>query len=71
MFQAFESLNGEERGLRIKVSATDKELSEKVYCEVIEAFCAATEMFLHYVEGWVFTKENPDVAAQLRKRRVN
>jgi hypothetical protein len=36
-------LDGEERTLCIKVSATDKELSEKVYCEVIEAFCAATE----------------------------
>jgi hypothetical protein len=69
IFQAFESLDGEERALRIKVSATDKELSEKVYYEVIEAFCAATEMFLHYVEGWVFTKDNPDLVAQLKKRR--
>jgi hypothetical protein len=61
IFQALESLDGKERALRIKVSATDKELSEKVYCEVIEAFCAATEMFLHYVEGWVCTKDNPDL----------
>jgi hypothetical protein len=69
IFQALESLDAEERALRIKVSATDKELPEKVYCEVIEAFCAATEMFLHYVEGWIFTKDNPDLVAQLKKRR--
>jgi hypothetical protein len=64
IFQALESLDGEERTLCIKVSATDKELSEKVYCEVIEAFCAATEMFLYYVEGWIFTKDNPDLVVQ-------
>ena len=69
MFQAFESLNGEERGLRIKVSATDKELSEKVYCEVIEAFCAATEMFLYYVEGWIFTKDNLRPSCPVREQR--
>ena len=63
IFQAVESLDEEERTLCIKVSATDKELSEKVYCEVIETFCAATEMFLYYVKGWIFTKDNPNLVA--------
>lgn len=69
IFQALESGGAEQRDLRIKVSAIDKELPDKVYCEVIEAFCAATDMFLHYVEGWIFTKDNPDVVARLKKLR--
>jgi hypothetical protein len=67
--QTLESLDEEERTLCIKVSATDKELSEKVYCEVIEAFCAATEMFLYYVEGWIFTKDNLQPSCPVRGQR--
>jgi|SRR5271166_1571548 len=67
--QTLESLNEEEHTVCIKVSATDKELSEKVYCEVIEAFCAATEMFLYYVEGWIFTKDNLRPSCPVREQR--
>jgi len=45
----------------MKISATDKELPEEVYCEAIEAICAMTKMFLHHVERWIFTKDRPDL----------
>ena len=71
IFQAIESLEERERITKIKMSAEDRELPEQTYVEAMEAFCAATKVFHHYVEGWVATKENPEVVARLRKKRGN
>jgi len=52
-----------------KISATDHDLPEQIYIEAVEAFCAATEILLKYVEGWAFTKANPELLAQLHRER--
>ena len=67
IFQAIESVEERERLVEIKMSATDKELPGQTYVEAVEAFCAATQVFHHYVEGWIITKDNPETVARLRK----
>jgi hypothetical protein len=67
IFQAIESVEEQERVIKIKMSAEDKELPEQTYVEAVEAFCSATKVFHHYVEGWIVTKDNPEAVARLRK----
>jgi hypothetical protein len=71
IFQAIESVEERERLVKIKISAADKELSEQTYVEAVEAFCAATQVFHHYVEVWIVAKDNPEAVARLRKKKDN
>jgi hypothetical protein len=50
-----------DRRLTIKISAEDKDLPDAIYIEAADAFGAATEIFLRYVHGWVFSKANPEL----------
>ena len=51
----------EEGTFHVKMSEVDKPLPNSIYVEAIDAFCAATEIFLKYIEGWAFTKANPEI----------
>lgn len=59
----------DERLLSIKISAEDKELPDTIYIEATDAFRAATDVFLRYVHGWVFTKANPELVQKWRNER--
>jgi hypothetical protein len=67
IFQAAKLVKSGDRVAEFKMSATDKTFPEETYVEAIEAFYAATELFLHYVEGWIHTKSNPDEVTKLRE----
>jgi hypothetical protein len=60
--------NGESRTLRTQVSAEDKPLPDAVYIEAMDAFAASAAIFYRYLEGWIFTKGNPE-EVQRRKRQ--
>jgi hypothetical protein len=68
ILQAIESRTGD-RTFIFKMSATDEHLSEESFIEAIEAFCAATEVFHHYIEGWIYSKANPDLMAKIREAK--
>lgn len=59
----------DERLLSIKISAEDKELADTIYIEATDAFRAATDVFLRYVHGWVFTKANPELVQKWKNER--
>jgi hypothetical protein len=61
---------GQSLQFEIKVAAKDKPLPQWIYIETSDAFCAATEIFLRYVHGWVFTKANPELVEK-RKRECS
>ena len=50
-----------------KISAVDAHLPDAIYVEAVDAFCAATSIILDFAEGWVFTKANPELAAEMRR----
>lgn len=58
----------DEQFLSIKISAEDKELPDTIYIEATDAFRAATDVFLRYVHGWVFTKANPELVQKWKKQ---
>ena len=47
----------ENRRVKTKIGAVDKEGLSGLYMEMVVAFQAATKILINYVEGWVYTKE--------------
>jgi hypothetical protein len=64
--RAFE-LNDDGKRFSICVSSEDPPGLDDSYVEAITYFRKATDLLLHYLEGWVFTKENPDVVSQMKR----
>jgi len=59
-FMASLSVANEDGTFSGKISAVDKPLPEELYEEAVEAFIAASELLMKYVQGWGVTKDNPD-----------
>ena len=68
IFSAMHSI-GDDRTFQIQISSEDIERSEEVYDEAIAAFVHITEIFLDYLEGWVFTKDNPHLVKAAREQQ--
>ncbi len=58
---------GEHHSVTFKVSPDDSHVPERFFLETAAAFVEATRVILQYIEGWVFTKSNPEIAEQLRR----
>jgi len=58
----------EDRTFSVKLSPMDKDLPDVLYTEAIEAFIESIKVLLKYVDGWIFTKNNPQVVAEARAR---
>jgi hypothetical protein len=61
----------EDRSFTIKISEVDKPLPEAIYTEASDGFRAATGIFLRYVQGWVFTKANPELVHTMKAELEN
>jgi hypothetical protein len=61
--------DSDDRRFTGKISAEDKPLPEAIYIEAADAFRAATDILLRYVEGWIFTKANPELVQQWKRER--
>jgi len=57
---------GEDRKFKVKLSPKDKDLPDDLYVEAIEAFIESINVLLKYVDGWIFTKDNPELVAEAR-----
>lgn len=67
-YGAIESVS-EDQAITIIMSRDDNHISESSFVEATEAFCAATEIFHKYIEGWIYSKSNPDIMAKRRTAR--
>ena len=61
--------SAESRQFEVKISAEDKPLPEWIYIEAADAFCAATDILLRYVHGWVFTKAQPEIVNERTRNK--
>jgi hypothetical protein len=61
--------SADERTFTIKISAEDKPLPDFIDIEAADAFRATTDVLLRYVQGWVFTKANPEVVHHWKHER--
>ena len=69
MFSAFDDVNNEDRSVGIKIGAEDKELPDDTYLEAVEAFRHISEILARYIDGWIFTKSNPELVAKMKAER--
>ena len=55
----------------ISWALTDEDIKfpESSWCEIIACFNEAIKVFMNYLKGWTFTKENPELVAKLKKER--
>ena len=55
----------------MKISPVDRdEVPEKLYDEAVEAFIASTEIIVRFVDGWIFTKSNPEITDRLKAESI-
>ena len=55
----------------VKIGPRDTDLPEEFYLEAIVAFHESSGILAKYVNGWVFTKDNPERVAAMRKHLEN
>ncbi|WP_052263443.1 hypothetical protein [Geobacter pickeringii] len=67
IFCTFTEPKEEENSVGICIGATDENMPEKIWEEVIDAFIEATQVLFAHIQGWIITKENPQIVAQYRK----
>ena len=51
------------------VRATDDHLENALWVELADGFLACTDALFEYLKGWTFTKQNPELVAEIAKRR--
>lgn len=59
----------EKRTINIKIGVTDCQFPDSMYLNAISALRSCTELLSRHIDGWIFTKNNPDVVAKLRSER--
>jgi hypothetical protein len=60
IFATIQGVDNESRTIDFMISDHDVIVSEELYVEALDAFTAATELLLRHVEGWAYSKNNPD-----------
>ena len=55
------------RIIGVKMSSRDQTLPDAVYLDTVNTFRACTRIFARYIDGWIWTKNNPDKVAQMKE----
>ena len=61
---------GADHKVGFKVSPDDSHIPERFFHETAAAFVEATRAIMDYIDGWVFTKSNPEVVERLRSEQA-
>ena len=71
LFASVQNVKKDKRTLSVKISPVDRdEVPEKLYDKAVEAFIASTEIIVRFVDGWIFTKSNPEITARLKAESI-
>lgn len=66
IISTFDGINRGNRSIGIKIGWRDKDLPDSVYLEAIAAFRESTKILARYIDGWIFTKANPDTVTKMK-----
>lgn len=59
--------NDRERSMKICLSGVDNAFPDRTYLESIDGYRASVMVLVRYLEGWIFSKDNPDACRQARE----
>jgi len=54
---------------QLSIGDRGKEVPDSAFCTAIQSFRTSTEILLLYIVGWIFTKNNPEKVAEMKKDR--
>lgn len=60
---------GDQLDLNITIGSYKKQIPDTAYLDIIKAFGNSTKVTMKYIDGWIFTKDNPEKVAELRAMR--
>lgn len=63
------SFDNKTRSIEHIVATNQRFLPKEIFLEAINGFVACTEILFKFLEGWVFTKDNPELVEEIVKRR--
>lgn len=64
IFNSIQSVESKERIMQFSFSKKDNDIDENLKIEAIQCMGEITEILLDYLNGWYYTKENPDNITQ-------
>lgn len=67
LFSPVQKVDTERRSVEYVIQEKDTKYPEFSWVEVVECFNEATDIFIKYLEGWIFTKSNPEIVEKLKK----
>lgn len=67
IFNATRLSSDDKRTLELRIGCGDPFVPDNLYLEAIEAFKATTDLLFRYINGWIFTKDNPEVVKKHKK----
>jgi len=68
LFSPVQSVDNGSRTVQYVIHEKDTKYPEFSWVEVIDCFNESTDIFIKYLKGWIFTKENPKFVAELKKK---
>lgn len=67
LFDSIEHINDESRTVSWAITEEDTKFPDFSWTEVVGCFNESTDIFIKYLNGWIFTKENPEIVAKIKK----
>jgi hypothetical protein len=62
-----QNIDTETRYVQYVIHEKDTKYPEFSWVEVVDCFNESTDIFIKYLEGWIFTKSNPEIVGKLKK----
>jgi len=69
IFSSIEEVDSSNNSIKFAIEETDTKFSEFSWLELIDCFNVTIDIFIEYLEGWIFTKDNPELIQQLKNKR--
>jgi hypothetical protein len=70
LFGPVQRVDSETRSIEFAIQDEDTKYPEFSWLEVVDCMNESIDIFMKYLEGWIFTKDNPELVAQLKKEKM-
>lgn len=69
IFSSVEEVDSNDHSIKFAIHEEDTKFPEFSWLEVIDCFNETIDISIKYLEGWIFTKDNPEIVQQLKEKR--
>lgn len=71
LFSPVQNIDDGTHTVEYAIQEKDTKYPEFSWVEVVDCFNECTDIFMKYLEGWIFTKDNPELVAEMKKKVMN